>query len=204
MAIKSRSLKKLNSNLAGVIVEHIMANVYSAKIKEVEVLGVGINTIRVIDDFSGKDIQVLKELSEFYISPDAKFNAKGFEGAVDVLVNRRSEDKLKDIALKMGACSSMMRSLFGMHATECAERRSVLNIVSKTGRARLPSDIEKKAIHKSWNECKDLRESELFITISEKTGIPLNIIWTYYNSENFEWEKEVELPISDRKVGKYK
>ncbi len=105
-------------------------------------------------------------------------NSFALERQIKELEDQREEKELEDIYLLQGAPLTLMRRLFGMHASEFSRRRNVLNIRG-VGSGRPPL-CEEKSEHLAWElwlHYHQLGERERFLKIAEETNLDLHLIW---------------------------
>ena len=95
------------------------------------------------------------------------------------LEDMREEHELEDIYLLNGAPLTLMRRLFGLHASEFSRRRNTLHIRGNgSGRPPLCDEKTEHHIWRIWEKIGHLSEKERFIKIIEETNLDLHIIWS--------------------------
>ncbi|MCG8312510.1 MAG: DUF2857 domain-containing protein [Pseudomonadales bacterium] len=134
---------------------------------------------KLIADISELNLNQQKWLigrAEHFVT--CQLNSAALERQLHELDAQKEEYQLENTFILKGAPRSLMRRLFGMHASEFARRREVLGLQGiSIGR---PPKCEEAVEHKLWLLWQEQHGIELrqrFIELAEETGQDLHIIW---------------------------
>ena len=107
-----------------------------------------------------------------------ELNASALERQLKELDTQNEEYQLENTFILKGSPRSLMRRLFGMHSSEFARRREILDLqgVSMGRPPKCNEDIEHQ-LWTLWQEQKGLDPRQRFLTIAEQTSLDLHIIW---------------------------
>ena len=107
-----------------------------------------------------------------------QLDSSALERQLKELENKQEVHELENTCLLLGAPRTLMRRLFGMHASEFTRRREILNLKGNSmGR---PPQCDEAMEHKVWllwqsHEELDIRHR--FITTAEEADLDLHMVW---------------------------
>ena len=107
-----------------------------------------------------------------------ELDPSALERQLKELENKQEVHELENTYLLLGAPRTLMRRLFGMHASEFTRRREILDLKGVSmGR---PPQCDEATEHKLWllwqsHEELDIRHR--FITIAEEANLDLHMVW---------------------------
>ena len=100
------------------------------------------------------------------------------ERQIKELEDKQEAHELENTYLLLGAPRTLMRRLFGMHASEFTRRREILNLKGiSMGR---PPQCDEAMEHKVWMLWQSHEELDIrhrLITIAEEANLDLHMVW---------------------------
>jgi len=100
------------------------------------------------------------------------------ERQIKELEDKKEVHELENTYLLLGAPRTLMRRLFGMHASEFTRRREILNLKGiSMGR---PPQCDEAMEHKVWMLWQSHEELDIrhrLITIAEEANLDLHMVW---------------------------
>ncbi len=94
---------------------------------------------------------------------------------LDVL---QAEYQIENMFILKGSPRSLMRRLFGMHPTEFARRREILDLQGVSiGRPPKCDEAMEHTLWSLWQELEELDPRQRFLALADQTELDLHIIW---------------------------
>ena len=118
---------------------------------------------------------------------DFSANESAINSAINSCYASGTRDELYNKAIKLGSSKAIMRMLCSMSSNEFARRRKLLNITNARVRPQsltLDEELDLGKLYLAIEGKKDSLES--LVWISEKSGIEINRIYTYFISNVLE------------------
>ena len=147
-----------------------------------ESLGLDMNTIRCLDKLKADQIATVSRhyLRDLCAVEIFNIDRGKLSKSIDNAVKKNRTHELIDQYLSLGACKSMMRSLFGLRSTQISARKRFLDVSTVKGRPTINSHEVELRIYNSWLrgiEITDVRER--YLAVAKDTGVSLAKIYRF-------------------------
>lgn len=114
---------------------------------------------------------------------DLNLNESAINSAINNCYASGSRDDMYNQAIILGASKAMMRNLCNMSSAEFASRRKALNISEARVRPQSLTTDEELMLGELYQQVEGPKDSlEALVFLSEKSGIEINRIHTYFIS----------------------
>lgn len=184
----------LNTNLNHALLAEIIAHIRRGEIHYCKQLGFDEAELAAIMNLNTQEICDLCESRASFAQISINHNV--FWNLMAAVRDNSRERNVIDRALELGISGEMLRERFGWSSAEVSARRRLLGIKEHIGRKKNASEEDEMAIWALWSKYKanvahlDLRSSpealDLFMLITEETGVSLTEVWRLISL----WEKE--------------
>ena len=107
-----------------------------------------------------------------------ELDSSALERQLKELENKQELHELENTYLLLGAPRTLMRRLFGMHASEFTRRREILDLKGiSMGRPQQCDEAMEHKVWILWQSHEELDIRHRLITVAEETKLDLHMVW---------------------------
>ena len=192
-------INKLEGEICQKAMEGFLKGIGAARLQSVDQIKIKGDVLLKLLSLTVVEREALVDVANQFVKVDIDIEA--LDRQLNHICNHANGDKLENEFLMLGAPVSMMRELFGMHATEFSQRRNALGLKGENrGRPKVNNDAE-LAIWDIWYQLRDVELRERYLKAAELTGENLLSVWTAVKKYNlYEMKKKPAMSAVCRSV----